>query len=201
MARLDFEFDSTQVEPSSPIELLPPGEYRVQIVRSDLKPTKNGLGKLLELEMDIVDGQFTGRKIWDRLNIVHEKAQTEEIAKRTLSAICRAVGVERLQDSEELHHRTMVCALKVTPDSRDKELPRDQQRMQNSVGGYKPVAGGTQPQRPAAPVQRQAPQASRDDLTKTQIPGATPLPPAQQAAPTAAPAAGKALPWARKSAA
>ena len=82
-------FDATAVEPRTAFEVVPPGEYIAQIVKSDLQPTKSGHGQRLSLELDILEGEYQGRKLFDGLNIVNQSAQAQEIGQRTLSAICR----------------------------------------------------------------------------------------------------------------
>jgi len=171
MAQLNF--DASQVEPNAPIEVLPPGDYIVQIVGSEMKSTKDETGQMLWLEYDIIDGEFAGRKMWDRLNLVNKNSQAVEIAQRTLSAICRAVGKMAVSDSEELHFKPLIASVKVRPAGPDRN--NVQREAQNEVKGYKPVGGGVQ----AAPV-RTAPQAAR---------------PAQAAAPVAAAPTVATPPW------
>ena len=125
-------FDATQVEPAAPMELIPAGDYEVQIVRSELKPTKNGNGQYLELELDVIDGEYSHRKIWDRLNIVNPNEMAQQIAQRTLSAICHAVGVLHVTDSEQLHCRPMIARVSV---EERKDKPGEHS---NRVKSYKP---------------------------------------------------------------
>ena len=150
MAQLNQHFDASAVEPAAPFELLPPGRYSVQIVQSEMRATRAGNGQYLWLEMDVIDGPHQGRKIWDQLNLVNPNQQTVEIAQRTLSAICHAVGQMQVTDSEQLHFRPMQVTLAVEPDSRDKHKPIEEQRKQNKVKGYIGGAGVPSP-RPAAP--------------------------------------------------
>jgi hypothetical protein len=147
MANLGATFDATAVEPTTPFEPLPAGRYVVQIVASEMRPTKDGSGQYLWLEMDVLEGDQQGRKLWDRLNLVNPNAQAVEIAQRTLSAICHAVGKLQVQDSEELHLIPMLVDVKVQP-------PRNGYDASNKVR-YLPLE---QAPAPAAPV-RQAPQA------------------------------------------
>ena len=44
MARFDTSFDATSVEPTTTQELLPAGRYRAQIVESEMRVTRNGMG-------------------------------------------------------------------------------------------------------------------------------------------------------------
>ena len=150
MAQLNDTFDATGVAPAAPMELLPPGRYAAQIVNSEMRPTRAGTGQFLWLEMDVIEGPHQGRKIWDQLNLVNQSQQTVEIAQRTLSAICHAVGQLQVSDSEALHFRQLQVTLAVEPDSRDKHLQPHEQRKQNRVKGYAPL-GGVAPPRLAAP--------------------------------------------------
>jgi hypothetical protein len=150
MAQLGGTFDANQVDPAGTYEVLPPGDYKVQIVQSDMMNTKNGNGQYLWLEMDIVDGEHQGRKVWDRLNLVNPNQQAQEIAQKQLSAICHAIGVLSVQDSEELHFKTMLAKVKVKPR-------QDTGENVNEVSGYKPV-DGQQQAAPAAGQQKKQPE-------------------------------------------
>lgn len=171
MAFLGGTFDANSVEPSAPMEILPPGKYPVQIIESEMRETRTG-GQMLKLTMEVLDGPSKGRKIWDNLNLVNSNPQAQEIAHRTLSAICHAVGKLQVQDSEELHFRPLMATVEVAIDDRDKALPPDEQRKQNRVKGYS-SADGSAASRPAA--------ASRTNAA---------LPPSAQAKPASA-----APPW------
>ena len=159
MAQLNQHFDASTVEPAAPRELLPPGRYTAQIVQSEMRPTKAGDGQMLWLELDVLDGPYQGRKLWDQLNLVNRNQQTVEIAQRTLSAICHAVGQIQVSDSEQLHFRPMAVNLAVEVDDRDKALAPELQRKRNKVKGYGPVAAGAQPVRPAPAVAAARPPA------------------------------------------
>ena len=101
MARLDTAFDAAGIEPTTAYEILPAGKYRAQIVESEMRVTKNGMGKYLWLMLDILEGPQQGRKVFDQLNLVNANPTTVEIAQRTLSAICHATGKLQVNDSEE----------------------------------------------------------------------------------------------------
>ena len=69
MAIFAQTFDANSVEPSN-FDVFPAGKYLAQIVSSEMRPTKDGRGQYLFLELDILEGQFVGRKLFDRLNLV-----------------------------------------------------------------------------------------------------------------------------------
>ena len=177
MAALNF--DATTVEPSRPAgEVIPPGDYLAQIVKSEMKQTKSGSGELLEIELEIIEGEYARRHLWDRLNLVNANQQAVEIAQRTLSAICHATGVLRVNDSEALHFKPMLVTVKVLPAGTDKS-GYERKEPQNEVRGYAPANG-------RAPAQA-APR-----------PAATPRPASAPAAAAPAPAAAKSPPWGRR---
>ena len=115
MARFDTSFDATGVEPTTAYEVLPAGKYRAQIVESEMRVTRNGMGQFLWLMFDILEGEHKGRKIFDQLNLVNPNPTTVEIAQRTLSAICHATGKMQVSDSEELHLIPMTIQVTVKP--------------------------------------------------------------------------------------
>ncbi|CAK0774724.1 hypothetical protein WCLP8_510004 [uncultured Gammaproteobacteria bacterium] len=101
----------------------------------------------------MLEGEHTGKKLFDRLNLVNNSPSTVEFAQRTLSAICRAAGRMQVQDSEELHLVPMTADVKVQP-------PKNGYGESNSIR-YLPLERGapaTSPAaRPAAPVQAAKP--------------------------------------------
>jgi len=148
MANLGTTFDASTVDPTQPFEVLPPGKYVVQIVASEMRVTKDGQGRYLWLELDVLEGDCAGRKLFDRLNLINNSPATVEFAQRTLSAICRATGRMQVQDSEDLHLVPMLADVKVQP-------PKNGYGESNSIR-YLPlergVPAGTSPVRPAAPA-------------------------------------------------
>jgi hypothetical protein len=59
------------------------------IVESAVKPTKAGTGKYLQLDWQILEGEYKNRSpLWDRLNIQNPNAVAQKIGQETLSAIC-----------------------------------------------------------------------------------------------------------------
>jgi hypothetical protein len=114
MAQINF--DASQVDPSQPVEAIPSDKYNVEITKSELKPTKTGNGSYLELELTVLEGEYRGRKVWDRLCLNHPTPKTVEIARANLSAICHAVGVMKPHDSTELHHIPLTVNVKLKKD-------------------------------------------------------------------------------------
>lgn len=192
MAQLNF--DASTVSPSESIEAIPAGWYNAQIDQSEMKPTKDGSGAYLELRFSILDGQYASRKVFTRLNLRNANPVAQEIAYRQLSAICHAIGVLQVQDSQQLHGRPLKIKVKVRAASGDYEASNEisafksiNEQVDGPVGGAPATAGGAPwAQQPAAAPQA-APWAPQ--------PAAAPVAPAQQFAPPAAAPAPAAPAW------
>lgn len=219
MATLNF--DARTVEPSAPMGVIPAGDYNVQIVKSEIKPTANGQSHYLQLELEVLDGEFKGRKLWDILNLWNDNETAARIAQQSLSAIGHAVGVLDIRDSEQLHNKPMLASVKV--EKGNAQYPDDKNRVKG-YGAYKgaatsapavapaPAFAPQVPVAPAAPppfatpVQAQAP-AFAAPAPASVAPAAPPpfAAPAAPAAPFGAPAFGAApgqppvQPWGVKS--
>ena len=133
-------FDASKVEPND-FGTIPPGDYEACIINSEMKATKDGQGSYLNLEIQVINGQFQNRRLFDKLNLVNKNEQAVTIAKGTLSAICRAVNVLTPNDSAELHNKPM----RITVGSRKNDYKNGE--MENYIKSYKPRSGGqvTQP--------------------------------------------------------
>lgn len=134
----ELGFNAAEVEPNAAFDVIPAGDYEAVIVASERKATANNLGEYIKLELQIVGGEYQNRKLWDNLNIRSHGANkevTEKIAKGTLSAICRAVGVLTPKDTSELHMKKV--RIKVGVQKRN-----DTGENQNRIKAYEPVNAG-----------------------------------------------------------
>ena len=165
-------FDATNVAPSEDFSPIPVGEYLAHIVDSDVKPTKNNTGHYAELEFEVTAGEFKGRKVWARLNLDNPNPKAVEIAQRELSAICHAVGVLQVTDTQQLHYKPLV--IRVDIEERDGYGPR------NVIKAYKAATANAAGGSPFAQPQ-QAPQAGAASKTTTS-PSSSAPPWAQRAA-------------------
>lgn len=138
-------FDANQHEPSG-FDVLPAGDYDVVIVASEMKPTKAGTGSFLYLKLQVLTGPYQNKPLFDRLNLDNPSATAVTIAKGTLSAICRAVGVMTPKDSAELHNKPLKATVRVTKDGEGNPS--------NEIKGYKSrhVGADSPPPTPPAPT-------------------------------------------------
>ena len=154
MADLGMHFNPSDVpeDEKGSFDPMPAGDYHAQIIESEIKPTKSG-GDMLRLTLEIIDGPFANRKVWDNLNIRNNNATAQSIAQRALADICAATNTGALTDSEDLHFKTLVVTLKIEP-ARDGYDARNAVKRYKGRGGQPPVGKAqTQAARPQQAAQ------------------------------------------------
>lgn len=96
-------FNAAEVEPHAGFDPIPSGKYMLAVVNSELKPTAAGTGEFIELEINVIDGEYKGRKIWHRINWANPNQQAVKIGRAEMSALCRACNKLDAKDTIELH--------------------------------------------------------------------------------------------------
>jgi len=195
MARLFQQpFDAHTVQPQEAFEPLPAGWYNAHIINSEVKPTKDNKSGYLQLDLEIIDGEYANRKVFDRLNLWNRgenAVKVCEIAQRQLSAYCHATGVFILQDSNQLHGIPLKIKLAVRtsegfdPTNDVKAVKHIQDNMPTTTQGTVVVASFSSApavpfgQNPALPPQPApvAPAAPWAPPAAAAAPAGSPLPP------------------------
>jgi hypothetical protein len=144
-------FDAEQVEPMGDFSPLPAGQYLAMAVASGWEATKNERGEFIKFTFEIIDGEHRGRSLFARLNLKNENAQAVRMARSELSSICRAVGVLRPKNSEELHNKPVVLSVEI---EERKDKPG---RFSNQIKGYASPSAQAAPAPTQAPMQTQQP--------------------------------------------
>ncbi len=161
MAKLPKAF-STEGQPElGDFEAIPRGKYVAQIIDSEMMDTRAEDGQYLNLQFQILEGDFRGRSVWARLNLDNPTAMAVEIAYKHLTSICKAIGIVDMgDDSEVLHGKPMVIKVTVKP-------PTAQYEASNEVKGYEPYTGEA-----PVPIPKSDGQADSSTLTQTASAGA-----------------------------
>lgn len=138
----NFDFDATQVAPAASMDVFPPGEYLMIVSEAEVKITKDGHGRIVETVNEIAEGEYAGRKIWDRFNYENKSAQAQEIGRRQLSSLCHAVGVLKLSDPQQLKNRLFRAVVKVVTEQKDEKTGKTYPA-KNEISTYKTKDGLT----------------------------------------------------------
>lgn len=139
MANLDG-FDASKEKDMMTFDAIPKGDYLAMATESEMKPTKDGNGKYLQFQWQVMEGEHKGSLLWSRLNLENKSTKAVEIAKRELGTICKACKVIQPKDSSELHGIPVVLSV-VTEKYNDG--------FSNKIKGYKSPNGATAAATPA----------------------------------------------------
>lgn len=115
---------------------IPAGWYQVKINSAELKDAKSG-GKYINVRYDVVGPTHQGRVVFGMLNIQNPSQKAEEIGRAQLGDLMRAVGLPRVQDTDELIGGDLMIKVSIRKSAEYGD--------QNQVQGYKAIAGGAMP--------------------------------------------------------
>lgn len=149
-----------------PFGPVPEGRYLAQITGSSIQANSANTGSYLKLEFEIIQGDHSGRKFWANLNFDNPSEKAIEIAKTEFGSICRSVGVDSPEQSEELHRRPLVVTLGIDGSFNRPlryEAYQKQSQPQNPAKGY--AESRTQQGQASPPAQEsQKPDPFGDDI-------------------------------------
>lgn len=154
MAEFGFDFDASQVDTSSYSEL-PEGQYVAVINKAERKPTKRGDAEYLSLEFQIVSDHQNGRKLWQNLNLWNANEQSVKIAFESLAAICKAVGVLKPTDTDQLVNKPMRITIKHKLDKSSGELQARISKFEPTFAAIPQAPTQYAPPAPTAPTRQQ----------------------------------------------
>ena len=111
------------------------GWYPAELVKSELKTTKDKKGKYLSFQFKVTedanDESSEGCFVFTNLNIVNANETAVKIAHSDLKAICEAVGHEgELEDTVDLHNIPLMIKVSYKPETPDWPA-------KNEIKGYK----------------------------------------------------------------
>jgi len=136
-------FNALEIEPATSYEPIPADWYKAVITETEEKPTKAQTGSYLQLTIEVIEGQHQGRRVFERLNLKNPNSVAVEIAQRSLSSICRSIGVNNPQNSEELMDKPLMIKVAVKP-------AQGEYGASNEIKGYDAVGGATTAPAPVA---------------------------------------------------
>lgn len=126
----DLNVKREDLPAGSGYKALPTGWYPCVIAKVEWRKTKSGQGRYLQLELKVIETHYTGRLIWDRLNLEHPNPEAVAFSRSTLADIMLALDLEELTDSSQLVGKQIeVRAVYREPSGRYDET--------NDVRGYR----------------------------------------------------------------
>jgi hypothetical protein len=144
-----LNFNASDYQPRAEVGAVPAGKYLCIAEDTERKNTKNEEAQYLQITWQIIEGEYKGRKIFERLNLwkaqggdwVRRTDDAGTIAGQTMSGILMALGIATIRNHEELRGKKAFLKVKV----RKSEEYGDS----NDVQNHYPASGATPA---AAPV-------------------------------------------------
>ena len=130
-------------------DLLPVGEYVAQVVEASIQKPNSGDGYYLALTWKIIEGDYEGRQVWQRITYLHSSEQAQTIGRKTLKDLCVATGVadEQVDNAEVFLFKPVRIRLGI---ERDKQGVYPDK---NRISRILPLeAKSEEPEQPAKPV-------------------------------------------------
>ena len=111
MAQLGTKFSAQDHDTEQrDYENLPDGIYALEVTQSEVSPTSKGDGTILKLRYGVIEPEdFKDRLIFGNITLENPNAQAQEIGQKQLASLCRAIGLQEIEDSEELHFQRFVA--------------------------------------------------------------------------------------------
>lgn len=170
MAFLDETFVADELPQSDrSYDLLPEGWYDATITKAEVGLTKAGTGTKIDVRYDITGPTQQGRVIFASLNIRNPNLEAERIGREQLGEVMRAIGLAKVQDSDEMIGGTLSIKVKIKKASA-KDIAAGYTQDRNEVAGWKAIGGsmGAMPKAsmPKAPAATFAPAGAKPPWAK-----------------------------------
>ena len=133
---MTLNFDASKIELTNNYELLEDGTYTAIIADSEWKENRAKTGGYLNLKLEIIEGKYKGRVIFDMLNLQNQNPKAVEIAEQTLARICNAVGKTQVNESSDLYNIPLSIKIGTTPAQNGYEAS-------NKIKNYASLKDGT----------------------------------------------------------
>jgi len=148
MASLDFEYNVDELPVGNgEFTVLPDGWYSATITKADIKATKNGTGQFIAVRYDITGPTHEGRIVFGNINIKNASSVAENIGRQQLGEIMRAVGLAKVNDTDELLGASLL--IKLATRKQEGYEPTNEIKAFKSLDGAElptPAAKATQPE-------------------------------------------------------
>ncbi len=144
------ELNLSTVQAAGSIQPLPAGEYLGTIVEAndEAGETRDGVPtRAVSVRVDISEGEHQGRRIYDRLIVVHPTEIAQQIGRSRLKSLIEAAA-PGAKTSAELIGKTVLASVKVAPR-------KDTGEMRNEVRAYRRGQVSTPPPPPPPPQKPQ----------------------------------------------
>ena len=131
-------------------EPIPAGWYTASIAGAELKDTKAGNGKYINVRYDITGPSHEGRVVFGMLNIQNPNPKAEEIGRQQLGELMRAIGLNQVTDTDQLIGGKCSIKVAIKPAQNGYEPSNDIKAWKAQEGAMPKPEAAPQAEKPAA---------------------------------------------------
>lgn len=95
-------YNVNEVEANAGYESLPAGEYAAIATEGAVIDTKDGLGKMVKFQFQVIEGQRAGAVVFTNYNIINKNEQAAAIGRGQLKHFATVLGKPHATDAAEL---------------------------------------------------------------------------------------------------
>lgn len=129
-----FQVNDMPAQEDRDFSPIPEDDYLVEIKTAEIKVTKSGTGKYINLRMDVIEGKYTKRVLFAMINIKNDADRAEKIGRAQLGEIMRCNNIATLQDTDQLIGATMIVRVGIDEYKGEKK---------NEVTSYRSASGAS----------------------------------------------------------
>jgi len=141
---LVMDFATDEAKPNS-FEPIPPGAYQCLVEKIVVKATKDGQGKIANVQLKVTEGEHVGRVVFDGINVMNKSDKAQAIGRGQLAALLEAAGMPGARDLAQVIGSEVLVNVKI-------QAAKDDYEARNIVRGYKALGGAVAAPQAAAPV-------------------------------------------------
>ncbi len=146
----DVDTASVEVSSGRP-DPIPAGDYLIQMVSQEIKPTKDGTGITLQCQYKVVEGEYENRVIFGNFNIRNRSAQAQTIGIGQFKGLCQVCGIEfedAKHDASILLHVPFLAKIGFGKTTDQYPDPKNEIKA-FKLAASSPPAGKSQPTKPS----------------------------------------------------
>lgn len=123
-------YNPKKVEAQTEFDALPAGDYAMIATEGEIKDTKAMNGKYVQFTNEVIEGQYKGRKLWTRFNVVNPNDKAVQIGRSQLKQFAESIKNPDANDVSAFLNKPFVGKVTMKNDA--------QHGASNDVKGFKP---------------------------------------------------------------
>ncbi len=149
---MNLNMNLTNTEEYGTYRPLPPDDYRIRIVDSEIRQTRTGENRL-SYTYEVIDGPYAGHQIFDGFSLWSSNPKAVSVAQsrlKSLAIACRHPNPNIIADSSEMHGKT--CVVRTAIREYNGNEYEDVKKYMSDGPAPQPGRPGAVPPPPAQPA-------------------------------------------------